>query len=769
MQMSSIPFSRLKLVSTALLVCMLCTPALAKDKDNGTKGGDGYEYVPVYLPQLTIARAVGAIKVDARLDDPGWKGAAVAANFAEHNPGDQTMPEVDTEVKITYDDDNLYVAWFCYDDPGEVRASFCERDHIFSDDYVILCIDPFGESSIAYEIAANPYGIPGDLLYSSAYGEDITYDMIFESAGRITGDGWVVEMAIPFASMRFPGDSSQQWRVDFWRNRPRESRFQYSWAAYNRDESCWPCQWGTVSGIDGVRPGAGFELLPSVVSHQAGFLNDDGDFRNDEVDADFGLGLAYDISSEWTAEATVNPDFSQVEADAAQLDVNTTFALFYPERRPFFQEGSDLFNTYFNALYTRQINDPLLAGKTTWRKGASSVAVLSARDEHSVLTLPFEESSAFALNGKSYSNSIRARHDFGGQSHFGVMLTDRRFDSGGSGTMGGIDGQYRFTQSDGLRFQLLMSHTEEVDNLALVDDEDFNQERFDDGKYTKGLDGESFSGHAFYGSLNHDAANWWAGTDYIEKSPTFRADMGFEPSNNSRTASAWIGGIKRFDDSELLENIHGQVNGAMKWNFNDVKKDEWVNVSNEIVFRAAQTNIHSSYMRSNELFSGIQFDNIWQAHTCLHTQPYKQLSTGGNFNYGHRIARGDLVMGREIQWGVWADVRPIDRLLVSSSFSDIASDDLDTAEDLFSQSVFRTRMSLQFSRELSARLVLQYNDSDTTWDVDPLLAYQINPLTVLYAGSTHDFRDMTMEEDGRTGWEQTGRQYFLKLQYLFQL
>jgi hypothetical protein len=771
--MSSIPLYFNKLVLLALLATLLAAPAFAEERDS-TDAAE-YGFVPVYLPEMTIARAAGAIEVDGRFDDPGWQGAAMAGNFAEHNPGDQTKPEVDTEVKIAYDDENLYVAWFCYDRPEEVRASFCERDDIFADDYVIICIDPFGDATLAYEIAANPYGIPGDLLFSSSNGEDISYDMIFESSGRITDDGWVVEMAIPFSGMRFPGDDEQVWRVDFWRNRPRESRYQYSWAAYDRDEDCWPCQWGTVRGISGVKPGAGFEFLPYVVAGQAGYLNEDGDFRNDSIDGDIGLGISYDISSEWTAEATINPDFSQVESDVAQLDVNTTFALFYPERRPFFQEGSDLFNTYFNALYTRQINDPLLAGKTTWREGSSSVAYLAARDEHSVLTLPFEESSAFFQNGKSYSNVVRARHDFGQQSHLGMILTDRRFDSGGSGTTGGIDGQYRFTQSDGVRFQFLMSHTEEVDSLAITDPDEKKsnrkliEERFDDDKYTKGLDGESFSGHALFVSANHNTANWWTGVDYVGKSPAFRADLGFEPSNNSHTSSAWVGGIKRFDDSEILENINGQVNGAMEWNFDGVKKDEWLNASFEVQFRAAQTGIHSSYMRSSELFGGIQFDDIWQAHTCLHTQPYRALSYGGHFNYGHRIARGDLVMGREIQWGLWTDIRPVDRMLISSSFSDIASDDLDTGEDLFSQSVFRTRLSLQFSREFSLRFVTQYNDSDTSWDFDPLLTYQLNPLTVLYIGSTHDFRDLTMEEDSRTGWEQTERQYFMKIQYLFQL
>ncbi len=732
-----------------------------------TAGADS-SYVPVYHPKLEIFRANGSIEIDGKVQDPGWRGAAKAANFAEHNPGDQTKPDVNTEVLITYDDNNLYVAWLCYDNPKEVRASFCERDRIFSDDYVILCLDSYGEATLAYEISANPYGIPGDLLFSSAYGEDITYDMIFESAGRITDFGWVVEMAVPFASMRFPDSEEQVWRVDFWRNRPRESRYQYSWAAYDRDENCWPCQWGTITGISGVKPGAGFELLPAIVSHQSGSLGNDGQLDNGDIMGDVALGITYDISSELTAEATINPDFSQVESDAAQIDVNSTFALFYPERRPFFQEGSDLFQTYFDAVYTRSVNDPLVAGKMTWRKGANSVAFLSARDEHSVIILPFEENSRFIANGRSYSNVLRARHDLGEQSHLGLIATDRRFDSGGSGTLLGIDGQIRFLQSNGFRFQLIATHTEEVDNLALADSS-FNATLFDDDKHTAGLDGETFWGHGLFASLSRSTANYWMGTEYWGRSPTFRADNGFEPSNHYHLGSAWAGVIKRFEDSKILENIEGSMDIARKWNYDNVKKDEWINLHYQMRFRAGQTGLHSRYMRSNELFGGIQFNDIWLVHNCFSTQPSEALSFGGNIDYGHRIARYHLVMGKETVYGLWADIKPIDRLLISSSYNHIRSDNLETDAWLFSQAIFRSRLSLQLSRELCARLILQYNDRYQSWDVDPLITYRLNPLTLFYIGSTHDYRDLNMDNHGIDGWTLTDRQFFLKVQYLFQL
>ena len=729
--------------------------------------GQAGDFVPVYHPTLVVSRASGPIETDGDLGDAGWQGAAKADNFAEHKPGDQTQPEVNTEVLITYDDDNLYVAFLCYDDPKEVRTSFCTRDNIFNDDNVFVCLDTYGESAVAYEIAANPYGIQGDLLFSPANGEDITYDLIYRAAGRITDFGWVVEMAIPFSSLRFPSCRDQAWRADFWRNRPRNTRYQYSWAAYDRDESCWPCQWGTITGVSGVKPGRGFEILPSVVAHQAGHRNKLSQFKNEKIKGNAGLGISYDLSSELTAEATINPDFSQVESDAAQIDVNTTFALFYPERRPFFQEGSDLFNTYFTAVYTRSINDPLLAGKMVLRRGSNNVALLSARDEHSVVTLPFEEKSEFVENGKSYSNILRAKKEFGSQSHLGFIATDRRFDGGGSGSLVGLDGQLRFASVNALQFEVLAAHTLEIDNPALGDTS-WRHIRFDGGRHTAALDGEAFWGHAYFASLERETGDYAIGGEYREYSPTFRADNGLEPSNNSRAGTLWIVGVSRFDDSRILETIVGKAVFGRKWNFAGTAKDKWGEASLELALRKAQAAMHAEYTRDDELFRGKQFDGTWLAHNCISLQPSGAVNCSANINYGHCIARRQLVMGKEMSYGCSANLKPTDRLLASFSYSRVASDDLDTGERLFSQSVFRSKLSLQMLRELSARIVFQYNDRSNTWEVDPLLTYQLNPFSIFYVGSTYDYQDSDPAEGGRDAWTMTGRQYFLKLQYLFR-
>ena len=504
------------------------------------------------------------------------------------------------------------------------------------------------------------------------------------------------------------------------------------------------------------------------MAHQAGRLGDDGNFDNGKGKADLALGIAYDISSELSAEATLNPDFSQVEADVAQIDVNTTFALFFPEKRPFFQEGSDLFNTYFNAVYTRSINNPLAAAKLTWRGGSSSVAFLGARDENSIIILPFEEQSRFVEAGRSYSGILRVRRDLGNQSHLGLLATSRIFGGGGLGAVAGLDGQIRLRQSNSLRFQALVSHTEEVDNPALVPDSTFNASRFGDG-YTAGLDGESFQGRALMANLSRNTAGYWGSVRYSELSPTYRADSGFEPQNNQRLAMANLGGILRFEESALLEHLSGGTNLARKWNFDGAQKDEWLNANLELRLRAAQTSFSASYLFSNELFRGIYFGGIRQAHGSFFTRPWNALELRGNLGYGHRIARHALVMGRQLDYSLSATVRPLDRLMLSASFNYTRSDDLESGARLFSQSVFWSRLSLQVTRELSLRLFSQYNDRWKTWDFDPLVTYRINAFTMFYIGSTHNYRDLGPEMYGREGWSLSERQFFMKLQYLFQI
>ena len=725
------------------------------------------DFQPSYLPELTIEPAAGDITVDGRLDDAGWVGAAKVDGFSEHRPGDQTEPPVDTEVMIAYDQDNLYVAFVCRDDPTLVRATMAERDNIFRDDNVIVLIDTYGNQTSAYEIMANPYGVQGDLMWSPNVGEDTSFDMVYRADGQITDFGYVVEFAIPFSSLRFPDTADQVWRMDFWRNHPREVRGQYSWVGMNRDEPCWPCQWGTVYGISDVSPGKGLELLPSFVATQSGERDAAGDWKNADVDADVSLGMKYVLDSNMTAEATYNPDFSQVEADAAQMDVNTTFALSYEEKRPFFLEGSDLFQTYINTVYTRSINDPEFAAKLTGRQGGTSVAYLMARDEHTPYIVPFTERSEFAAGGRSISNILRVQQAMGEQSHLGFIATDRRLEnSDGAGTVFGADGCIRLDQNHQFRFQTLASRTVEPDDPDIS--AGFDQQTFADGEHTAAFDGEDFWGYAYVAGFERQARRWSYSLNYTDYSPEFRAENGFINRNNRRWISVENEYMKYFDDG-IIDWTQPSFNIARVWDYDGTIKDEWLTLDLSTQLKLAQTSFHMQYLRSNELFGGVHFDNIWALHLCGDTTPSDFLRFGWSLNYGERIARGDLVMGKEHSHYLWARIKPLSNLVIEPNIEYLRSRDVETDAELYKDYVMRTKFSLQLNRELAVRVVLQYRDHGRTWEADPLLTYRLNPFSIFYIGSTRDYRDLKVAQDGIDGWRLTNRQYFMKLQYLFQI
>ena len=422
-------------------------------------------FQPVFKPTLDVFRTNGQIEIDGKLVDPGWSSAGRVENFVERNPGENTPPEAETRAFVTFDEDKLYVAYLCLDNVSDLRATMCQRDQFYGDDAICLLIDTYTDATRAYEFFVNPYGVQKDALWSAVGGEDFSFDMIWESAAQITDSGYQVEIAIPFSSLRFPSRDIQSWKMDFWRNRPRESFKQYSWAAYDRNEQCWPCQWGTVSGISDAKPGKGVEFLPAVVANQTGIKSDfrdpDSHFDNQDPDAELSLGGKYAINSDITLEATYNPDFSQIEADAAQIDINSTIALFYPERRPFFQEGSDIFRTLFNSFFTRTVNDPKFAAKVAGRTARRSFALLVAEDENSPYIIPLDQSSLTVNSGKSLVGVFRGAQAFGQNSTVGVMLSQRNFEDDGSASVGALDFDIRLTRNYRVDGQYIATYTGE--------------------------------------------------------------------------------------------------------------------------------------------------------------------------------------------------------------------------------------------------------------------------------------------------------------------
>ncbi|MEW5922832.1 MAG: carbohydrate binding family 9 domain-containing protein [Candidatus Zixiibacteriota bacterium] len=726
-------------------------------------------FKPVFHPQLNVPKLAGNIKIDGNLDDSGWKNAGHADNFVEYRPGDKTKPPVNTEAFITYDNDQLYVAFLCEDDPATIRASYCDRDKAYSDDNVCLLIDTYGDAVWAYEIFCNPHGIQGDIIWSSTGGEDGSYDLIWQSAGKITDSGYQVEMAIPFASLRFPNQPSQKWILNFWRNHPRESRRQYTWAAFDRDINCWPCQWGTVTGIENVQPGRGLEILPSVIGYQTGERDDDiVNFNNDDPDGEMSLGAIYRPVSNVTIEGTYNPDFSQVESDETQIDINTTYALEYPEKRPFFQEGSDMFHTWFDVVYTRSINDPDAAAKLTARFNRTNVTYMAAHDENSLIILPFEEASSIAIVGKNWSNILRVKQALGDKSYAGILVTDRRYDGGGSGTVLSTDIDFNFAENYYLQGQFLASHTAEPNDPGLTPF--LSDDIFYDG-HTAVYDGEKYWGHGYLLCGGRSAKNMMVDITYVEVSPTFRTDNGIESKNNSRSFYIWTG-YRMYPNKRLIDEFMPSFSDDYHWNFDGTYKKRNTSVELDATL-IGQTSYHPMYRWSYEKFRGVEFNDIWLVHNCMNTRFSRLLEVEGGVNIGDQIVRNRAisVLGRETTAWLSTVIRPVERLKITTSYTYMTSDSLEGGHKFFETWVGRAKLDYQFTKELSARLVTQYDEDGRSWTIDPLLTYRINAFSLFYAGSAYAYEEYHFldNDEYQEKTKLQSRQFFMKLQYLFQL
>lgn len=750
---------------TRLLAVLLAVIIAAGSALSAQPADTPAPFQPNIVPALHANRAPGVIKIDGELDDAGWAGAARATNFAESYPGNMTRPPVNTEALIAYDDQNLYVAIICHDDPEAIRATLHNRDEMWNEDMAGIIVDTYGGANWAYELFTNARGVQGDLLWSND-NEDTRFDIVFSSDAKITDKGYQVEMAIPFNSLRFPDQPRQTWRLTFWRIHPRDSRREYTWSAINQDNPCQFCQYGILTGIENVKPGGALELLPSVIGYQsATAVRPPGEpmrLEDGPLKADAGLGIRYAFSTSLTGEVTINPDFSQVESDATQIDVNSTFALSYPEKRPFFQEGSDLFSTWLPAVYTRTINDPLLAAKFTGRLGGANVAYMGAYDENSPIIIPGEEQSTLITGGRTVSNIVRARQSFAQESFFGGILTDMRLDGGGSSTTFGTDALIRFEDVYQVEWQTLLSH------IAEPDWRDQRSRTTEIEPYSPTFDGQSFWGQSTYLSLERNARHWRFDLDYYDSDRGFRAANGIKVAGNMRQFNGYSA-YGFIPELGWMDRLTPSLTVGGKWNHAGVYKDQWIIPRLEINLKA-QSAVTFAYMFSSELFRGKQFDDIRWFEFHGSTYFSNILSGGMDLTIGRFISRNleDPVLGRGADISIYATIKPLQQFNIQPRLDYATLRHPETREHIYDGYVLRTNFNYQFSHELFLRMVLQYDDFSKEFALEPLMTYRINPFTMFYVGSTHDFTEM-QETGNERRYAATGRQFFAKFQYLMQI
>ncbi len=713
-------------------------------------------------PVLEITRIQNEIIIDGDLTEIEWGQARGTDYFLEIDPGENITPPKKTEVKVAYDGQNLYVAFWAFADPKDIRASFQKRDQAWMDDWVAIFLDTYGDANTGTMIGANPYGIQMDAKNNGGGNDDPTFDLVYESKGKITDKGYQVEMAIPFSSLSFPDKEVQEWKVGFYRSLPREKRSQILWGGFDRTNPCFLCQMGTLIGIQGIKQKGSFEFLPAIVGSQAAELDQNNTLKKGTAAGEASLGIKYSLSSDRVIELTINPDYSQVEADEEQVDVNTTFALFFPEKRPFFNAGNDLINTWINAIYTRSINNPIASGRMINRGQKNSWYLLSAMDEDSPYIIPGEEQSFSLLGGRSISNIFRFRRTLEEASHFGILATDRRMvNSEGSGSVVGFDTRYKFNKTYQVELQTLFSKTQEPTDSLLVSNETFG----DNNTFT--FDGESFTGNAFELEFRRETEHWGLETGYDHRSPAFRADNGFISNNNQRRVylqSFWV-----YTPDKLISKIVGGFHTGVEYNFEGEKKSRYTAFFGNVTLpRQTRLNVNITVIPFNR-FNNIDLENLWDLRVNMNSHFNKALALGGSFSKGvNTVTFLDIPeKGSSNSFSLWTRLKVSDRFQVGGTYEKQQMTTLDKKEEYYSGYLAGIRVNYQYNQALSFRLLGQYNDFSQTFQLQPLLSYQPSPFTIFYIGLTSNQVANGLSMNSLQESQTSSSQLFIKLQYLF--
>jgi hypothetical protein len=508
-------------------------------KADPAPGKAGFVLPPEKAQPIRMPKFDKAPVIDGKLDDEVWKQAIVLKDFYQVEPGDNIVPSRPTEVMLGYDSKFIYVAFHCYDEPNKVRATIPKRDDIFNDDYVGILFDTFNDKRKAYEFDFNPLGVQADGIWTDGQGEDFNPDVVMESKGTLTTDGWTVEVAVPFKSLRYVAGKDKLWGAHFWRRIKRFNNELDSWMPLDRDKSSTLAQEGHLNGLEGISTERTLELIPSLTLSETGKrtgalspaqlaagMLDPGRLVNQPVKFEPGLTGKYSITPNVTLDFAINPDFAQVESDQLVVQANQRFPIFFPEKRPFFLEGIDIFNTQIAAVHTRTIIDPDLAVKLTGKVGRNTFGLLLASDNGPGNFSPEEQLTANPrFIGKNASVGIlRLKHDMGNKDSFiGFLGTYRKFVDRDN-VLGGFDSRLRINKQTTFSAQALVSRSR---NQFFYPDLGQTLDRTENG---------------FIYATDYNMSGRHFGYEYsaVGRTRYYRADVGFNRRTNTNNHNLFV-------------------------------------------------------------------------------------------------------------------------------------------------------------------------------------------------------------------------------------
>ena len=755
---------------------------------------------------IDIPKISGSMVIDAKLSEPQWKSAKKVLINNVTRPYDNIPSPVHTEALLMESEGYFYLAFIAKDpDTSEIRAFLKDRDKSWGDDLVGIKIDTYNDQRSAYRFLVNPLGVQIDGIESEVTGrESDAWDGIWESAGEITHDGYVVEMALPLRMLNFQeSDNKQTWGLELLRYYPRSEQLRLSNIHLDRGNDCEICQIATATGFEGAKQGSNFTITPSLVLGAQEEKEDDDWQRDNNTEA--SLDIRWGITPDWLLNATINPDFSTVETDNAQLNINNTFALFNREKRPFFLDNQDYFDSDYNLVYTRNINAPNYGAKLTGREDKHAFGLFVTDDQDTNILIPGNRSSSIAtIDDESKAAALRYRYSYNDDITLGWISTLRTGEDY-SNNVNGIDARFRLNTYDVFKFQSLFSQTEYPNDLYqqfcnIEDDQDAsacatpaqtNNCEIGDCIYNESvlrtLKDDSFTGNAFKAGYYHNDSEWEYRVSYNRQNAGFRGDLGFmsrvdhnkfvvggqrkwyaEPENwwtQFRIYSDWD--ITHNDENELIEkefDINAQLNASYS-----------------SYFRLAYTNRESVGSRHDKSDIAIAGNTTLftenQYFLFAETKPALGFYINANIQLGDQIDFRNNRLGKvkrlsnNINWNINKHVE----IKLKQIFRQLDAD----GDNVFIARLTDLRTTYQFSVQSFLRLSIIYNNTSRnpnnylysapedidrhskTLSTELLYAYKINPQTVFYLG----YSDFHYSDEAFNNLDQEQRSVFMKFSY----
>jgi len=813
----------------ALLASALCVYAATAAQSVAPSSSPGAHKHAVKIPPekakpIHVPRFDKAPVIDGKLDDEVWKQAAVLKEFIQTRPDDNVAPSRETLAMIGYDDKHLYLAFHCFDEPDKVRATIAKRDEVFGEDNIRVFLDTFNDQRRAYVLGWNALGIQQDGIMTEGAGTDFSVDIVMESKGMLTSDGWTVEVTIPFKSLRYEAGKGKLWGFHVWRNFFRFNDEIDSWMPNSREIASFLSQEGHLTGLEGISTERTMEIIPSLTVSETGKRVpalapgatglDPGRFVNDPLKFDPGLTMKFGITPTVTLDFTLNPDFAQVEADETVVTANQRFPIFFQEKRPFFLEGIDIFQTALQAVHTRAIVDPDVAIKLTGKRGRNTFGILLASDNapgNFTGDERVDPVNTRFVNKNAFIGVLRLKRDIGKASSVGLLATSYNFIEKHNQLLG-IDGRFQVNPKTVASFQVLGTtsrrcffepakdeHTPTAAEPCFVNGSTRNYYR---------------QGNGLAYSVVYDYTGRNLGWVYQGSGRTqdYRADVGFtrrlntnnhgafvrfnNDPNSKRKVISWrfsTGGSTNFDWQGRMQNWGAEPQLSLQFHRN-TNFEMGVGFGYERLFEhefgAHRTATHtgaffgaperSTYQRSlflgfssnpTKRYSGYLFWNIGSHDYDFDFgagERFPRVSPAARLNPDAPLDPGP---GTSMNINAGGSYQPTNALSASLDYTKSRLRRNDTGLVAFDENIFSFRSTYQFSRFVFVRGRADYDTLASNVRAQLLFGYTPSPGTAFYVGYNDDisrngFNPFTGQLE--PGFRRNGRTFFIKMSYLFR-